>query len=564
MTPTWILPVAAEASIEQLLGAHFGLPPFFANLLCRRKIQTIEDAELFLRPRLQSLSDPFLLPDMRSAVDRILAALDRRERIVLYGDYDVDGVTSIALFTRVLRASGAEPRTFLPDRMAEGYGLSADGIKRCVETLAPQLLIAVDCGTSSVREIMELRAAGIDVIVFDHHEPKSALPVCTAVVNPKLGDDFKYLCSVGIVFKACHALLKQRPLPGFDLREYLDLVALGTVADIVPLVRENRILVRRGLRQLEQTRWPGLRALMDVASVRSPLETADLGFRLGPRLNAAGRLGTAEDALELLLCDEPARARELAANLDAQNRDRQLVERAMADEADQLHLASFDPARDGAIVVGREGWHHGVIGIVASRLSKKYHRPVLVVGFDAGVGKGSGRSIGGLSLVEALDDCREFLHQFGGHEMAAGFTIQQDRFADFRTAFIRCARARLSDDDLLPRLHLDGELTLRDLNFDLLGLHESLQPFGAGNPKPTFLARGVGPATPPRIVKERHLRIDMSQHGRTHPGIYFNGANEPLPDPPWDVAFQLERNEFEGRIHVQVEIKAIRSSVFVK
>ena len=558
MTPHWILPAAPDAAVETLLTAHFGVAPFFANLLCARKIRTIEEAELYLRPRLRSLTDPFLLPDMRRAVDRILAAIDQRERIVLYGDYDVDGVTSLALFARVLRAYGAEPLTFLPDRMTEGYGLSAAGSKRCVETLRPQLLIAVDCGTSSAREIADLHAAGVDVIVLDHHEPKTALPVCAAFVNPKLADDFHYLCSVGIVFKACHALLKERPLPGFDLREYLDLVALGTVADIVPLVQENRVLVQRGLRQMERTRWPGLRALIEAASVRPPIDPTDVGFRLGPRLNAAGRLGTAEDALELLLCEDPSRAREIAANLDAQNRDRQSVERMISDEADALHLSLFDPARDGAIVLGREGWHHGVIGIVAARLARKYHRPVLVTGFDGGLGKGSGRSISGLSLVQALESCREFLEQFGGHEMAAGFTVRQDRFEEFRAAFIECARSRLSADDLQPRLHLDGELTLRDLSFELLSLHESLQPFGAGNPKPAFLARGVLPAMEPRVLKEKHLLIELSQAGRTHRSIFFNGANEPLPTPPWDVAFQLERNEYEGRLHVQLEIKAIR------
>ena len=286
----WIFQSAADTARETALAEDLRLDPTLAALLCQRGITCGEDAQRFLFPKLKTLTDPFLLPNMRAAIERILAALDRRERIVLYGDYDVDGVTSLALFARVLRAFGAEPRTFLPLRMDEGYGLSFDGVDRCLTECKPQLLIALDCGTCSCAEIKTLRARGVDVIVFDHHECKGETPDCLALVNPKLGDDFHYLCSAGIVFKACHSLLKLRPLQNFDLRDYLDLVALGTVADIVPLVRENRVLVRRGLQQLAQTRWPGIRALMEAAGVRAPIRTGDIGFKLGPRINAAGRL----------------------------------------------------------------------------------------------------------------------------------------------------------------------------------------------------------------------------------------------------------------------------------
>ena len=433
------------------LARELGVAPFIAALLCRRGLLDAAAARDFLEPRLKSLGDPFALPNMRAAAERILAAVDRKERIVLYGDYDVDGVTSLALFARALRAFGAEPRTFLPQRMDEGYGLSAEGIERCLTTLRPQLLVALDCGTSSAAEIASIKAAGVDVVVFDHHEIKSALPDCT-LVNPKLGEGFHYLCSAGIVFKACHALLKLRPVEGFDLREYLDLVALGTVADIVPLIGENRILVQKGLQQMERTRWTGLRALMDVAAVRAPVRPVDVGYRLGPRLNAAGRLGTAEDALQLLLTENPLQARTLAAGLDRQNQERQLVEQNTMRAAEKMVGSNFDPARDAAIIAGETGWHPGVLGIVASRIARNFHRPAFVIGFDEnGTGKGSGRSIEGFSLVHALTQCGALLEKFGGHEMAAGLTIRRERFAEFQRAFLDCARSLLSDDDLQPR-----------------------------------------------------------------------------------------------------------------
>jgi single-stranded-DNA-specific exonuclease len=556
----WIVADAADPGLAQSLARELGVEPYLAELLCRRGLHSAAEARDFLHPKLKTLSDPFLLPNMRAAIERILAALDKKERIVLYGDYDVDGVTSLALFARVLQAFGAEPRTFLPQRMDEGYGLSAEGIARCTDTHAPQLLIALDCGTSSAREIAELKSHGTGVIVFDHHEIKSALPDCT-LVNPKLGENFHYLCSAGIVFKACHALLKLRPLADFDLREYLDLAALGTVADIVPLIGENRIFVQHGLRQMERTRWAGLRALMDVAAVRAPIRPGDVGFRLGPRLNAAGRLGTAEDALKLLLCDDASQARSLAVGLDAQNQQRQLVEQRTLRDAEKMVAENFDAARDAAIIVGESGWHQGVLGIVASRISKKSHRPTFIIGFDeSGLGKGSGRSIEGFSLVRALAECGAQLEKFGGHEMAAGLTIQKNRFTEFQRAFLDHARAQLTDDDLQPRLKLDAEVSFADLDFDFLESHELLQPFGTGNPQPVFFARGVRPAAEPRVLKEKHLLFQLRQNGSLSSAIFFNGAEDELPRLPWDIAFRVERNEFRDSVTLQVQIVAIRTA----
>ena len=537
--------------------------PCIAALLRRKGFTCADDVNAFLQPRLRSLADPFLLPNLSAAVARIFGAIDRGERIVLFGDYDVDGVTSLALLNDMLRAYGTAPDLFLPLRMEEGYGLSRESVERCWQQHRPQLLIAVDCGTSSVAEIDELKRRGTDVIVLDHHEPKSALPDCVAVVNPKISDEcaFRYLCSVGVVFKLCHALLKTRPLAAFDLKSRLDLVALGTVADIVPLHGENRVLVHHGMRELGRSQRLGVRKLMEAAGVRAPLCTEHIGFRLGPRLNAAGRLATAEKALRLLITSDETEAAELATLLDVQNRERQGVEKEIFAAADEQVGRDFDPARDAAIVVGARDWHPGVLGIVASRLVRKYHRPAVVIGFDSdGLGKGSGRSIEGLSLVAALTRCEKWLEKYGGHEMAAGLTIREENFAQFSEAFRDSARELLSDEQLQPCIHLDHELTLAELNWDLLAWHEALQPFGAGNAQPTFFAREVEPTIEPRVLKDKHLLLRLRQRNYHARAIFFDGANETLPKPPWDIAFRVQADEYEGEKRLQVHVQALRAA----
>jgi len=534
-----------------------------ARLLQRKGLLNDQQATDFLRPRLRQLSDPFLLPNMRAAVDRILRAISKQERIVLYGDYDVDGVTSLALLNEMLVAYGATPSLFLPSRMEEGYGLSAEGIERCWQAHNPQLFIAVDCGTSSCTEIAEVRARGADVIVLDHHEPKTALPDCVALVNPKVSgaSAFGYLCSVGIVFKLCHALLKTRPLPDFDLRRRLDLVALGTVADIVPLEAENRILVHHGMREIASRRLLGISELLNVAAIGSPILAEHIGFRLGPRLNAAGRLTTAEKALRLLLTRDTAEASALAAELDGQNRERQNVEREIVLQA-EAKIADGSLGEAAAIVLGDRSWHPGVLGIVASRVARSYHRPTIIVGFDeAGVGKGSGRSIPGLSLVATLGQCADHLEKFGGHEMAAGLTIHEEKFPEFAAAFQKACAAILSQEQLEPTLHLDDELALNDLNWNLLRWHELLQPFGQGNLQPLFFARAVVPVAPPQTLKEKHLVLRLRQNGQFRRAIFFGGAEQALPKPPWDVAFRINSDEYEGEIRLQMQVEAIRSAV---
>jgi single-stranded-DNA-specific exonuclease len=558
----WILAPREELNGGAISWSEICGSECIARLLLRKGFHSLEEVENFLRPRLRSLSDPFLLPEMRAAVSRILAALDRHERIVLFGDYDVDGVTSLALLNEMLRAYGGPPELFLPLRMEEGYGLSRESIERCVKQHRPQLLIALDCGTSSVNEISELKKRGVDVIVLDHHEPKSELPDCVAVVNPKLTQcGMEYLCSVGIVFKLCHALLKTRLLTGFDLKSKLDLVALGTVADIVPLRGENRVLVQRGAIEIARTPRIGLRKLMQVAGVRVPILPEDIGYRLGPRLNAAGRLSTAEKSLRLLLTQEESEAAVLAAELDQQNRERQEVEQEIFDAAIEGIDSQFDAARDAAIVAGAHGWHPGVLGIVASRIVRKYHRPAIVIGFDEnGMGKGSGRSIEGLNLVEALNRCADSLGTFGGHEMAAGLAVREGNFGLFAKAFRNAARELLSDEALQPCLRLDHELAFTEIDVDFLRWHEMLQPFGNGNPQPLFLAREVEPVAPPRVMNEKHLLFRLRQGDRHRRAVYFNGAPNQLAPAPWDVAFRIRADEYGGETLVAMHIEAVRAA----
>jgi single-stranded-DNA-specific exonuclease len=578
----WIIAPPEELNDGPISWSDFSHSNCIARLLMRKGFSTAEEVETFLRPRLRSLSDPFLLPNMEAAVARVLTALDRKEHIVLFGDYDVDGVTSVALLAETLRAYGADPALFLPLRMEEGYGLSRESIERCLEQHHPQLLIAVDCGTSSANEIVDLGERGVDVIVLDHHEPplrsgftgeppqgyglagepKSTLPDCVAIVNPKIDPEspFHYLCSVGIVFKLCHALLKTR-LVDFDLKSKLDLVALGTVADIVPLHGENRTLVQRGLIEMARSTRPGLRKLIETSGVRPPILPEDIGFRLGPRLNAAGRLSNAARSLRLLLTRDEAEAASLAALLDQQNRERQEVEKQISLAADQQIALQFDPAREAAIVLHARGWHAGVLGIVASRISRKYHRPTILIGFEEnGTGKGSGRSIDGLNLVEALGRCRSSLQKFGGHEMAAGLTMDEKDVDLFARAFRQAARELLSDEHLQPCLRLDHELSFPELRGDFLSCHEMLQPFGSGNPAPVFFARDVEPVAPPRVVNDKHLILRLRQRNYHRRAVYFDGASESLPPAPWDVAFRVCADEYEGATTLSMQIQAVREA----
>ncbi len=561
MQRRWVFPSPCDPLAAGRLHRALDVPVFLAELLVRRGHSEPERAEGFLNPRLRSLQAPELIPGMAEAAARVLGTVRQGGRIVLYGDYDVDGVTSLAILSRVLKAYGADVECFLPMRVEEGYGLSAAGLERCCELHRPDLLVAVDCGTTSVKEIAGLRARGIDVVVLDHHEPGESLPDCTALVNPKCGYDFHYLCSGGLAFKLAHAMFKQSPLAGLDLKEFLDLVALATVADIVPLTGENRVFVRHGLRQMASTRWPGIAALMRVAGVGSPVRGSDVGFRLGPRINAAGRLGPAQDALRLLLTDDPDEAARLADGLDAHNRERQGIERAVTREAEEWAEQNFVAGRDTTIVAGSRDWHVGVIGVVASRIMRRHHRPTFIVGFDeSGAGKGSGRSIEGLSLVDLLRKCSGHLEKFGGHDMAAGISVGENNFPAFRDAFEAAAREVATGDLLVPRLLLDAEIELHDLEDSLLEAQDLIEPFGSANAQPLLFTRSVSPAAAPRVMKDKHLKIEFSAGRRRLPAVFFNARLDDLPRPPWDVAYMLDWNSWQGRTESQMRIVEIRSA----
>ena len=561
MKRRWILPPPADPLLAGRLLRELDLPPFLAALLVRRGCAEVAEAREFLHPKMKSLQPPELLPQMPLAAERVWEAVRAGRRIVLYGDYDVDGVTSLALLSRVLRVFGADVECFLPLRVEEGYGLSAAGVERCCEIHRPELLLAVDCGTTSVREIAALRARGVEVIVLDHHEPGPVRPDCTALVNPKCGADFHDLCSAGIAFKLAHAMQKLSPAADLDLRKYFDLVALATVADIVPLSGENRIFVRHGLQQMATTRWVGIAALMRVAGVTPPVRAGDVGFRLGPRINAAGRLGPAQEALRLLLTDDPEEAARLASNLDAHNRERQGVEKAVVHDAEEWVEKHFESARDTTIVAGRRDWHVGVLGVVASRVMRQHHRPTFLVGFDeSGLGKGSGRSIEGLPLVDLLRGCSEHLEKFGGHAMAAGLTVNEKSFPAFREAFESAARKLANEEILTPRLRLDAEIELPDLEVSILEAQDLVEPFGAGNPQPILYTRSISPSGPPRTMKDKHLKIEFSAGRRRVPAVFFNARLDELPRPPWDVAYTLDWNCWQGRTEAQMRIVGVRKA----
>jgi single-stranded-DNA-specific exonuclease len=515
----------------------------------------------YLRPKLKDLADPYLIPEMQPAVDRILRAVDAGEKICIFGDYDVDGVTSITLMRKILIAYGLEPRAFIPKRGPEGYGLSVAAIERCMaEGPKPDVLIAVDCGTVSITEVASLRDMGVDVIIVDHHEPlPDQRPDCCALVNPKCGSDFTYLCAAGVVFKLGHALMKARKTD-LDLKSLLDLVAVATISDIVPMVGENRLLVRHGLKNLPSTMNPGLRALQDITSMNGSATSMDVGFRIGPRLNAAGRMDAPEDALAILISESRREAADYAVKLDGYNRERQAYETHIREDAVEMLTKDFDPERDPVIVLGARGWHHGVVGIVASRLMRQYHKPTFIIAIDdSGIGKGSGRSIEGVSLVEAIRACSEDLLAGGGHAMAAGISVHEDKLDTFRQNLSEYVLTNTTDEQRHPTLTYDAEIPFDQLSLEFLTSYDLLQPFGNSNPQPVFISRGIELSRPPLHMKNNHLRFMLRQGYNEQDAVFFGGGEQPLPDPPWDIAFTIDRNTFRGRTTLQLIIQGLRS-----
>jgi len=568
--------IPCDGPLAIQIADTFDLPLPVAEMLMGLGYRDMATIERFLNPRLSDLSDPFLLPDMEPAARRLQQAIQANESIAVYGDYDVDGIVSTGLLVQVLHRLGAPVVTpCLPSRQEEGYGLSLAALKRCMAQCHPTLLITVDCGTNDTEAVHLAQTAGIDVIITDHHESNGQRVEAQAVVNPKLGreDSLKVLAGVGVVFKLCHGLLKLgrdqglRIAQALDLREYLDFVAVGTVADIVPLIGENRILVRHGLTQMNQNLAPRWKSLVDIAGIRGAIDAQHIGYGLGPRLNAAGRLGNADTSLELLLTDDMARAQKIAVELDGANRERQKIESEIVAEAMREIDADFNEQEHYGLVIAKTGWHAGVIGIVASRLVARYRRPVVVVAFDPDssrgrdvVGRGSGRSIEGYHLLKGLEQCQQYLVTYGGHEMAAGLEIERNQYAAFRTAFNEVVKIELKGRDLRPIQRINTWITLEQANASLYAAMEALRPFGQNNPVPVLAVRGVRIQGQPRRVGVNHLRF-MVGDGRTScSAIAFRMADSAIPEGPVDVAFTFQKNNFMGNETLELNVRDIRKA----
>jgi single-stranded-DNA-specific exonuclease len=561
------------------LASALAVPPLLAQCLINRGLSELPSIENFLAPRLKQLSDPFLLPNMDKAVERLFHARRENESVVIFGDYDVDGVTSTALLTEVLRPLGWRVEFYLPNRMEEGYGLSADGVENCLKKFPATLLLAVDCGSTSVETIASLRKRGVDVIVLDHHQISTPPPDTVALVNPwaapRSGGQsplpYTELCSAGLAFKLAHAIVKrgrELNMPGmaeFDLKPLLDLVALGTIADLVPLAGENRILARAGLHQLNQTQRPGIIALKQAAQISEKIGVYEVGFQLGPRLNAAGRLENAEESLQLLLAESLEKAQPLANRLDLRNRERRKIEKSIVEEALGSVRARFDPNNHFVIVEGQAPWHIGVVGIVASRVLHEFYRPTIIIGGDtfteprpAAVRemRGSGRSIAGFDLAAALRECGHLLVRHGGHAMAAGLSILPDNIVPLREKLNELARRTLKPDDLQPVLRLDAEAGLDEMSFATLNELDKLKPHGQGNPAAQFCARSVSHARPLQRIgaDKQHVKMKVTDGAITHEAVWWNAGNKMLPVGKFDLAFTPQINEFNGSRCIQLKV----------
>ena len=548
--------------LAERLAAALKISPLLAQCLLNRGHSEVSAIESFLSPRLKNLADPFLLPNMAAAVERLLLARERDEPLVIFGDYDVDGVTSTTLLLEFFRKLGWQAEAYLPNRMDEGYGLSRDGVENCLKKFSVKLLLAVDCGSTAVETIAWLKQQRIEVIVLDHHQVSDPAPEAIALVNPQLGENFRELCSAGLAFKLAHAILKRGReinLPGaaeFDLKPLLDLVALGTIADLVPLTGENRILVSAGLEKLNATKRAGILALKQIAQSPEKLGTHDVGFQIAPRLNAAGRLETAEESLRLLLAETLDEAMPLAQNLDARNRERQNIEKKIVEEVIGAVRSKFDAQKDLVIVEGQLLWHIGVVGIVASRVLSEFYRPTIIIGGENGEMRGSGRSIAGFDLAAALRECDDLLLRHGGHAMAAGLSILPEKIDALRQRLNEIARRSLRPEDFQPPLRLDAEVKLRDINFDSLDELDKLKPMGQGNPAVQLCARGLSHAKPLlKMGKEKqHVKMWVTDGATTLEAVWWNGGDKSLPVGKFDLAFQPQLNEFNGKISVQLKV----------
>jgi single-stranded-DNA-specific exonuclease len=567
IAPRWDAVACDEASANELAAA-LGVAPIVARLLCQRGFAEPEAATRFLKPSLDHLHDPLALADMGIAVDRILAAIANHERIAIHGDYDVDGVTSTVILRRALELLGADVRHFLPERLKDGYGLQPTAIER-LHADGVGLVVSVDCGIRGADAARRARELGVDLIVTDHHEPDVELPPALAIINPKRRDcsyPDKYLAGVGVALKLVQALCRRTGreswLPGF-----IKVAAIGTLADVVPLVGENRVIAKIGLDLL--SRGPhkvGLRALLDVSGLTGKtIDSYHIGFMLAPRVNAAGRMSTPDIAARLLLAADEAMAddvRQLALQLDGENLRRQEEEAEILAAAKKVVTTDPEIGARSVLVVAGDGWHRGVIGIVASKLVDSFHRPAIVLSVEDGVAHGSCRSIPSFDMLGALERCAHLLSRFGGHRQAAGLTLEASRVRELRVAVNDVADETLGPEDLMPRLRIDGNLTFRGITGGVAAGVAALAPFGAGNPRPVFAARGVEIIDGPRKLKDRHLKMALKQDGRIFRAVAWRAAerHDYLTEhkAALDVAFSLDQNQYNGETYVELSIADFR------
>ena len=569
ISPRWhTLPCDDGAATT--LAAALGIAPIVARLLCQRGLGDPEVATRFLNPSLDQLHDPMKLADMRVAVERIMAAIARRERIAIHGDYDVDGVTSTVILRRALELLGANVGHFIPERLKDGYGLQPAAIER-LHAEGVALVVSVDCGIRGAEAALRARELGLDLIITDHHEPGSELPPALAVINPKRSDcsyPDKYLAGVGVALKLVQALCREAQreswLPGF-----IKVAAIGTLADVVPLVGENRVIAKVGLDLL--SRGPhkvGLRSLLDISGLSGKtIDSYHVSFLLAPRVNAAGRMSTPDLATRLLLASDEAMAeevRQLAMQLDGENLRRQEEEAEILTAAKKVVTSDPDVGARSILVVAGDGWHRGVIGIVASKLVDAFHRPAIVLSVEDGVAHGSCRSIPSFNMLGALERCGHLFIRFGGHKQAAGLALDASRIKELRLAINAVADETLGPEDLMPRLRIDGGLTFRAITGDVASGVAALAPFGAGNPRPVFAAHRVEIIDGPRKLKERHLKMALKQDGRIFRAIAWRAAerHDYLAEhkAAIDVAFSLEQNEFNGETYLELTLADLKQS----
>ncbi|MBN2289374.1 MAG: single-stranded-DNA-specific exonuclease RecJ [Candidatus Glassbacteria bacterium] len=564
----WVSPQVMDADKVRLVQEKFGLHPLVCQILSNRGFQDVEQVERFLKPSLDHLHDPFIMKGMEPAVDRLARALANREKIVIYGDYDVDGITSISLIVRYLRELGGDVGYYIPHRMVQGYGLSPAAIDSVAE-MGASLVVTVDCGITAVEAIDYAKSIGLEMVVTDHHEAAEELPAAVAILNPKqAGDNYpeKELAGIGVAFKLCQGLSMKLGYEVEPLFEHLDLVAVGSIADIVPLLGENRVFAKFGLEKLRSSSKPGIQALIDSSGLKNKsLSSGQVVFSMAPRINAVGRMGDAVRGVKLFLTDDMGEACRLAQILEKENRYRREVDNQTLLEARQQINYHLDLDSRCTVVLSSEDWHPGVLGIVASRIVEEYYRPTVLISFDEeGEGKGSARSISNFHLFEALKQCAHCLDVFGGHKYAAGLQLRREDYEEFVEAFERAASSMLEPEDLVPEISVDLEISLSQADKTLLESMDQFRPYGPGNPKPVLVANDLSVVGYPKVVGNNHLKMRVRKDGYQLDTIGF-GLADKLKEinttrEKISMAFVLEENEWNNMRNLQARIKDIKVS----